>query len=400
MRLLIIAEGATLAHVGRPLLVAEEAFRQGWEVIFARPKKYAWMTLGAAFEVVDLDVQSSEEFARRLAQGKPLYDFATLDLYVAADRRLIRDHWPDAIVGDFRLSLAVSARLENCPYVTLSNAYWSPFLVMQGAMPVPDLPMTRFMPIPLAEALFNLVRPLAFLLHAQPMRRLRKKYGLNHEIGLREAYTDADVVCYCDLPGMFELSNEPATHLFVGPLVWSPDVAVPPSWARLQRNVPTIYFTLGSSGRAELVAPALNCLAQSGYQILFSSAGHSIDAIALPNVFQSAMLPGNDACTRSDLVICNGGSPTTQQALCAGKPVVALPSNLDQYLNMSALVAHGLGDVVRSDRYSDAALLAAAKRMLSAGKSLNAVESMRTAWEHGTRATVSRIIEAIQRLVR
>lgn len=367
MRLLIIAEGATLAHVGRPLLVAEEAVRRGWHVVFARPRSYAWMTRNAAFDVVDLDAQSPEVFARRLASGSPLYDLATLDAYVDADRTLVRTHRPDAVIGDFRLSLAVSARLEGCRYATLSNAYWSPYCVMDGRWPVPDIPMTRFMPIGLAEVLFNLVRPLAFGLHASPMRQLRAKYGLSPSgVDLQTAYTDADLVCYCDFPGLFELKDAPSTHIVVGPLVWSPDVPVPEHWMQLRDDRPVVYFTLGSSGRADLAVSAARALAEQGHQVIMSSAGRPISPGGLHGVFLSDMLPGEAACARASVVVCNGGSPTTQQALLAGRPVVAVPTNLDQFLNMSALQKHGLGRVVRSDRFSPERLCAAVAEMSAA----------------------------------
>lgn len=394
MRLLIIAEGATLAHVGRPLLVAQEAARRGWSVVFARSEKYEWMTRSSAFEVVDLETQPPDVFARRLAHGSPLYDFATLDEYVGADRRLIREHRPDAVVGDFRLSLAVSARLENCPYLTLSNAYWSPYHVMHAPVPVPDLPMTRFLPIPLAEAVFNLVRPLAFALHAMPMRRLRKKYGLRHDIDLPVAYTDADVVCYCDLPGLFELRDAPKSHIVVGPLVWAPEVPVPDSWSALKNDQPTLYFTLGSSGRAELIVPAVRGLAREGYQVLLSSAGRTVELGGISNVLQADMLPGAAACARADVVICNGGSPTTQQALCAGRRVVALPNNLDQFLNMVPLVSRGLGCVVRSDRFSVSALNSAVVRMLDGGRWRDQPDWDASCSGDGVAVTASRILDA------
>jgi UDP:flavonoid glycosyltransferase YjiC (YdhE family) len=49
-------------------------------------------------------------------------------------------------------------------------------------------------------------------------------------------------------------------------------------------------------------------------------------------------------------VICNGGSPTSQQALAAGVPVLGIASNLDQFLNMQAVEAHGAGLCLRADR--------------------------------------------------
>ena len=34
---------------------------------------------------------------------------------------------PDLVIGDFRLSLSVSARVAGVPYIAIANSWWSPF---------------------------------------------------------------------------------------------------------------------------------------------------------------------------------------------------------------------------------------------------------------------------------
>ena len=364
MKILLVAEGATLAHVSRPLVLAEEFVRMGHEVVFAAPVRYAWTSKEAPFEVRPLDAQSPEVFAKRLAAGDPLYDLATLDRYVGIDRALIQDVRPDLVVGDFRLSLCVSARLEQVKYISLSNAYWSPYYDHSGAWPVPDLPLTRFLPISVATWLFNKVRPIAFAQHAKPMSALRKQYGMSDLGGnLQAVYTDADAVCYCDLPSLFRLHGAPASHQIIGPLIWSPTGRPPSWWDGLPENQPLAYLSLGSSGRADLAMPAAKALVAEGFAVMMSTAGAPIDT-QQDAIFQAPMLPGLDACRRADIVVCNGGSPTTQQALTAGKPVIGIPSNLDQFLNMQALQVAGVGRTVRADRFNQRDLEAAAREVV------------------------------------
>jgi UDP:flavonoid glycosyltransferase YjiC (YdhE family) len=60
-------------------------------------------------------------------------------------------------------------------------------------------------------------------------------------------------------------------------------------------------------------------------------------------------LPGTEAAKRAALVICNGGSPTTYQALAEGTPVLGLVSNnMDQHLNMAAVRRAGAGEILRA----------------------------------------------------
>ena len=64
------------------------------------------------------------------------------------------------------------------------------------------------------------------------------------------------------------------------------------------------------------------------------------------------MLPGNAVATIAQLVICNGGSPGVHQALQQGTPVLGIPANLDQLLNMRFVVRSGAGLALRADRVS------------------------------------------------
>jgi hypothetical protein len=59
---------------------------------------------------------------------------------------------------------------------------------------------------------------------------------------------------------------------------------------------------------------------------------------------------GTITSARSGLVICNGGSLTTNQALALGVPVLGLVTNLDQHLNMQGVCGTGPGAVLRAER--------------------------------------------------
>ena len=48
---------------------------------------------------------------------------------------------PGVVVGDFRLSLSISARLAGIPYVALINAHWSPWSTQR--FPLPELPIVN-----------------------------------------------------------------------------------------------------------------------------------------------------------------------------------------------------------------------------------------------------------------
>lgn len=349
-RVLFFAEAATLAHVGRPLVLARELAAAGWQISFARAQAYAWMTANNEFDVLNLRCQPPHEFARRLEAGRPLYDLETLQEYVTEDLALIERVKPDLVIGDFRLSLSVSARLAGVPYATICDAYWSPETPLDPALPV--LPFTRFVPIGVAERVFRAIAPVAFRLHARPMEALRRTHGLpgfGHD--LRLCYTDADLRLFANPPELFPGVTPHAGAQFIGPIAWSPECDLPEDFPREGGH---IYVSMGSSGSTRILSALYSALAEFDDPVVVTTAGRPTPPPPPPGsrIRSYDFLPGPQAMSRAKLVICNGGSPATNQALVAGVPILGIPTNMDQFLNMRAIEARNYGFMVRSDRSS------------------------------------------------
>ena len=361
--ILLVAEAVTLAHFARIAALAKTLDAARYEIVVAADPRYVELEapLGCAFHPIRSI--PSAEFAQGLARGKPLYSAATLSQYVEDDLALLDRVKPDLVVGDFRLSLAVSAPLRNIPYAAVVNAYWSPYADI--AYPVPDLPMTRILGVPLAQKLFNLARPFAFALHARPLNRVRRRYGLpslGHD--LRAAYTWGDYTLYADVPELVPTRPLPANHRYLGPPLWSARVPLPEWWSRLPQDKSVVLLTLGSSGRADLLPMALSALSGLPITVIAATAG-KIDLADVPaNAFVADYLPLDAAVQRSRLVICNGGSLTTYQALASGVPILGICSNMDQLLNMDAIERLGAGVSLRAARVRPNPLKAAVQTLL------------------------------------
>jgi UDP:flavonoid glycosyltransferase YjiC (YdhE family) len=375
-RVLFFAEAVTLAHVGRPIALARALDPAQYEVLFACDPRQQRFIQHEPWCHLPLHSITSAQFLHALSRGHPVYDVDTLRRYVRDDLALIAQTRPDLIVGDFRLSLSVSARLAGVPYAAITNAYWSPHHAL-AAFPLPVLPVTRVLPLPLAALLFRAAQPLAFRQHCRPLNRVRHEHGLP-ALGndLRRVYTDADHTLYADLPSMFPTGPLPANHHFVGPILWSPPVPPPPWWDALPAGEPVVYLTLGSSGAGRLLPTVLEALADRPVQVIASTAGSPVPALLPANAHVADYLPGVDAAARASLVICNGGSPTSQQALAAGVPVLGIAGNMDQFLNMAALVRCGAGAVLRADRLNRAAVQAAADDLLAGAKARKAARAL------------------------
>ena len=363
-RILLFAEAVTLAHVARPLCFAAGLDRNRYRVAIAAASRAAQHIAAAGLEHLGLDSIEPDRFLTALAHGRALYDADTLQRYVQTDLALIERFGPDLVVGDFRLSLSVSARLAGVPYVTIASAYWSPHYT-PPRWPVPSLPITRWLPLGLAQAVFTAARPLAFALHYGPLNHVRARNGLPPlSRDLRRIYTDADCVAYSDLPELFPMEGLPTSHRFLGPALWQPAGERPAWWSELPADRPCVYVTLGSSGDAVLLPRVIEALAPLPVTLLVASAGAARPATLPANVRWAPYLPGLEAARRSHLVICNGGSLTAYQALAGGVPVLGIAGNLDQFLNMQAFERAGLGRMLRADRLSAGRLRAAAEALL------------------------------------
>jgi UDP:flavonoid glycosyltransferase YjiC (YdhE family) len=315
-KILFVGEGVALTHVTRPCLLAKALDPARYEAILAIPDAYNKLLDVRGIRLESLKSIPSGQFLGALSKGTPLYDYATLSRYVEDDQELLRRVRPDLVVGDFRLSLAVSAPLVNVPYAALANAYWSPYAVMRN-LPVPEHIATRFFGVKPSQFFFDRMRPLILAAHVRPHNRLRKHYGMPPLGDLRETYTHGDYTLYLDTPGLVPTQNLPGSHHYLGPAIWSPDIQLPDWWDQVNRDRPTVYLTMGSSGKIKALPILLKALSALQINVLAATAGRADPALLkeYPNCYAADYLPGTESAARSDLVISNGGSSTCYQAL-------------------------------------------------------------------------------------
>lgn len=363
-RALFIAEAVSLAHVTRPLTLASGLPPDKLDVHFASSSAYAFCLTDAPFQLHRIQSIAPEIFLRRLSAGAPLYAATDLHAYVENDLELLDRLNPDIVIGDFRLSLAISARLRKIPYLALTNAHWSPYSARRD-FPLPEHRSAQILGVPFASLMFRLLQPMIFQLHAKPMNQVRAHYGLEPIHDLRNLYTEGDWTLYADTPRLVPTQDLPNHHRYIGPLIWSPTIPKPDWWDDLNASSPTIYITLGSTGLVSLLPEVLAALSDVEANLLVATAGRlSLDRFP-GNARIADYLPGLDAAARADLVICNGGSASVYQALSVGKPVLGICSNMDQFLTMSYVETAGAGRMLRAGKATGKTVRHAALSLLS-----------------------------------
>ena len=373
--ILFVADAVTLAHLARPAALAQLLDARRYAVILACDARYQRFVERLSFPTRQIASLSTERFLHAAAQGRPLYDIATLRAYARDDLALLESVQPAAVVGDHRLSLSTSARVAGIPYLGVFNAYWSPYVATRH-LPLPDLPFNRWLGTPLSAALFRRVWPLASAVHCRPLNRLRRDYGLpslGHD--WFRAYTYADRTLYADAVELVPTRGLPATHAYLGPLAWSPDVPLPPWWDDLPTDRPLVYATMGSSGRPQLLERVLDALADLPITVVATTAAGT-PKTTHANVHMIDFAPGERLAARADLMICNGGSLTVYQALAAGRPLIGIAAHMDQHLSMACVEDAGLGVLLRSEALSVAQLRATVLRLLADDQTRRRAQAM------------------------
>lgn len=351
--ILFVAEAVTLAHVGRMISLANGLDRARYKPLLAWDPRFKEVTGEIQGEFFSLSSISTASFLDRLRKNTPIYDVETLDRYVKDDLELFQITKPSAVVGDFRLSLAISAAVAGIPYLNVVNAHWSPYAKTQWS--VPEGPIVETFGPYVAQFIFNIARPLFFRSYATGFNRLLKKWG-RPSLGpdLRNIYCAGDRTLYPDLPEVVTTENLPGSHRFLGPIIWSPSITGPEiQRGSLAAERKTIYVTMGTSGNPKAVTSILAGLAKRNLRILLASGEPTPNpAPERLELHVSPYFCGQKACEVSDLVIHNGGSGAISQCILAGVPFIGVASNLDQYSSMYFAQCAALGKTIRSDRIS------------------------------------------------
>lgn len=373
-KILFVAEGITLAHLVRPLMLAEALAASShhafsWEIHFAftNPSNFIlqqFPTLLKGTYHHQLNGITSAQFLADLRRGTIPYQKTVLQQYIADDELLLAKIKPDVIVIDFRLSMMTAVQNTRIPVINITNAHWDP-AISQSVLVMPELPITRWLGPNLAWPFFRLFGPHQMASLTAGINQLRTMRQLNHYRSLQDWYTAGDYVLYADLPMLFDPETlGSGNRFFLGPLSWNPNWPLPNGINRNNRQK-TIYLGMGSSGNIAILDRIIKVLGDMDVQVLYATAGR-VSPQSLPkNFYVQDYISGHQACAIADLMIGNGGSASLAQCLVQGIPMLGLPANMDQHLTMYYAQRGQVGDFLRTENLSAKKLLQSLEQLLS-----------------------------------
>jgi UDP:flavonoid glycosyltransferase YjiC (YdhE family) len=371
-KILFTAEAVSWSQVVRMMVLARGLDSRRYEVHFASARfdqnlfhdtKFTrWLIEPLLPEKIDAWNNSNYSSSLQI-----IYDKTVIAKHVAEDIYLYEAIHPDLVVSDLRWSTSISAPAFGVPCANLINAYWSLRTTRKG-FPLPDHPVVRLLGVfgleSVVERYFPILMPIGLRRLAAPMNEVREKYGLPAFGDLIDAVSWGDRVLFPDDPLVTPLTHQAPHETFLGPVLWSPQMSLPPYWDELCRDRPMIYATLGSSGAVKAVSPVLEALGSMDVDVVFSTAARFAPKDPPSNVHVVDMIPGDLAARKASVVVCNGGSSTGYQALAEGTPVVSIPSNIDQHLAATAICDTGAGLFLRAATVTAAKVRAAVERVM------------------------------------
>jgi MGT family glycosyltransferase len=122
---------------------------------------------------------------------------------------------------------------------------------------------------------------------------------------------------------------------FVGPAIWEPP-GDPHAFIERGESAPTPPLILVSSSTlpqtdARLVGTVLEALAEEPVRVIATRPPDWEPSVIPPNARLAVHVPHGSLLPYTTCVVCHAGPGTTQKALAAGVPVVAVPFGRDQF---------------------------------------------------------------------
>ncbi|WP_117215811.1 glycosyltransferase [Allorhizocola rhizosphaerae] len=263
--------------------------------------------------------------------------------FINGQRQAMQELQPDVVIHSFWQVGSIAAQLEGIPTIS--------FLPVPPSVVVADLHKSR---LGLVEQ-HNLTQAI-----------IDSGWSGEPPTNIYDQIR-ADMTIINDLPSFYTGIPIPKDVWITGPLFAQGNYGMPMD-ARLVEMLtadddrPTILLTMGSSGTRQALLEATNAIAAGAAQhwnaiILASPAIVRLAEVKQivqdhPSIYVTdEFVPCMPICELADVVVCHGGQATIQTALACGTPIVGVPMQMEQQINLDHVAATGAGIIVPSDRW-------------------------------------------------
>ncbi|MBN2002449.1 MAG: hypothetical protein JXA21_03755 [Anaerolineae bacterium] len=327
-RILAIPSAIGLAHLTRLALIARELAQVGAEVAFAfrDPKNDILKRLN--FPVLPVADAVVADFTANVYEA---YDPPLIEQCIQDELAAIQKFQPDLVLGDFRLTAAISTQVAQVPYVSVVDGcmtnYFNPVSVMLDKTAYP----TRFK---WATSVTEFIQHVQKRSLARYFRQAARRHGVKRFSSLYD-FLEGDLTLISDLPDFNPLLKLPDHFHYIGPLIWEGLDSQPYSLPPIDPNRALIYTTVGNTGQdkfIDLVSQALG--GDDAYQVILTTGAYlNLRLSPAKNIHVARFIPGSQILPQARAMIHCGGSGSTYQALMHGVPTIVIPFGPYQRIN-------------------------------------------------------------------
>ena len=294
------------------------------------------------------------EFIGKVDKGEtfaPAFSQQELLSMIDNEVKYLREVQPAAAVTGSYMTLPVTCRILKVPLVWVIQSTWLEDFFAHGAGMTDGIrvPVLKTMADWAVLLFINFWIRYGFL---HPVNQAARHYGVPGYKSIYD-YWRGDVTLVAE-PAEFTGVKLPPGYYYTGPLIARQNFPIPEVVRNIPRDLPVIYFAMGSSGTPAIIARIIESFEGKPYRVIAPVKQHleKVPHGKVPsNVLVTDWLPALEVNQMADLSLIHGGIGTVMTAALAGKPVVGVGMQPEQVANLAALVRKGFA--MRIDKSRD-----------------------------------------------
>lgn len=402
-----------LSETSRMLHIAQALQAQGESVAMAThggPYAHVLDAAGMPYTLLEprMDRDRCARFIADLVRiGKPGVRLQPADEVrrsVQAEAAFLRSVGAHMAVTGFTLTAYLSTRVVGIPLAASHGGSYVPPVFARGLAPVPTT-----MPMPGAEWLPAWVKRR--MANASTYRMRGPVKFLNEvaaELGVEPVPTLAalmlaDLTLVTDTADVLGVpaaemeawqpspagAYRPGTRLvYVGPMIARLDVPVPDAVLPfLDGSRPTAYVVL-SSCTPELLRAVVSRVRATGMRTIIGATIHDIGGgaqdlgpVDAADMVVAGVLPSHEIMPCVDVAVTMGGQGSVQTCMLSGTPMVGIPLQPEQELNVAVAVRHGMAVAIAPRHAGTERMSAAVRRVATESSYRTQARRVRASYE-------------------
>ncbi|GIE86410.1 glycosyltransferase [Actinoplanes regularis] len=338
-----------------------------------------------------MDEARCARFLREQPSSGPVWQSAYSDdelrTYVLAEAEYFARHRITTAVTGFTLTTTLSTRLAGVRLVSEHSASFVPPIFERGLVPAPSKPFLGLRSAWLSNRLPSRVR-----FYCGGFNRIAGELGLPRIPSLA-ALILGDLTLVTEDPSVLGIPRleieswrpgrgyRPETRLAVtGPLFAHLPIPIPDEVETFLSGPGPIIYVAITSSPPSLVRAVVTALRPLAARILVAGTVHDLGDLNDDRVLVGGVLPSHLVMPRVDLAVTAGGQGSVQTAMAAGVPLLGIPLQLEQDLNVTLLERRGAARWLPPRQAGTARLAALARNLLSDSAYRRAAQDIRAAY--------------------